>query len=102
MNLDNTIAIKIDAGSIPAKACMALKNLTGLSLCDIKTRIANDDFLYVCDYLDDDGLKLANKIKREMKKLEIEVRQFEDGVEKPPELFDNLEQLHEEINRNYS
>ena len=56
MNLDNTIAIKIDAGSIPAKACMALKNLTGLSLCDIKTRIANDDFLYVCDYLDDDGL----------------------------------------------
>ena len=70
MNLDNTIAIKIDAGSIPAKACMALKNLTGLSLCDIKTRIANDDFLYVCDYLDDDGLKLANKIKREMKKFE--------------------------------
>ena len=37
-------------------------------------------------------------MKREMKKLGITVRQYEDGVEKPSELFDNIEVLHDEIN----
>lgn len=102
MDLDNTLAIKVSTASIPAKACMALKQLTGLSLAEVKGRVANDEFLFVCDYIDDDGLKLINKIKREMKKFDIEVRQFEDGVEKSPELFDNIEELHEEIDQQYS
>ena len=36
-----------------------------------------------------------------MKKYGIAVRQFEDGVERPPELFDNIESMHDEINRGY-
>ena len=36
-----------------------------------------------------------------MKKYGIEVRQFEDGVERPPELFDNIERMHDEINLGY-
>lgn len=76
---------------------MAVKKITDLSLSEIKEKVASDDFLYVCDYSDDDGLKLINKIKREMKKLGIEVRQYEDGIEKPSELFDNIEKLHAEI-----
>ena len=95
--MENTIAIKLPVGSVSAKACMNIKKLTGLSLGVIKERVANDDFVYVCDYLDDDGLKLINKIKREMKKLGIEVRQYEDGIEKPSELFDNIEKLYVEI-----
>lgn len=101
MNLENTLSIKISATEVPAKACMALKKLTGLSLGEIKSRAANDEFLFVCDYVDDDGLKLINRIKREMKKFDIAVRQFEDGVEKSPELFDNIEKLHGEIDEQY-
>jgi hypothetical protein len=101
MNLENTLAIKLSTMEVPAKACMDLKKLTGLSLGEIKKRAANDEFLFVCDYVDDDGLKLINKIKREMKQYGIAVRQFEDGVEKSPELFDNIEKLHDEINKQY-
>lgn len=99
--VENTLAIKLPVMDVPAKACMALKKLTGLSLGEIKGKAANDEFLYACDYVDDDGLKLINKIKREMEKCGITVRQFEDGVEKPPELFENLEQLHDEINKDF-
>ena len=40
-------------------------------------------------------------MKREMKKFGITVRQFEDGVERSPELIDNIERLHDEINAEY-
>lgn len=101
MDMNNTLAIKIVATDIPAKACMALKKLTGLSLGEIKDRVENNEFLFVCDYVDDDGLKLINKIKREMKKHGISVKQYEDGEEKSSELFDNIEKLHKEINDQY-
>jgi hypothetical protein len=37
-------------------------------------------------------------MKREMKKIGIDVRLYEDGAERPSELFDNIEKLHNEIN----
>ena len=100
-SMEDTLAIKLPVGDVPAKACMAIKKMTGLSLGEIKARAANDEFIFVCDYVDEEGLKLINKMKREMKKSGITVRQFEDGVEKSPGLFDNLEKLHEEIDREY-
>lgn len=99
--LENTLAVKLPIGDVPAKACMVIKKMTGLSLAEIKTRAANDEFIFVRDYVDDDGLKLINKIKREMKKFSIVVRQYEDGVEKPSELFDSIEKLHSEIDEQY-
>ena len=96
--MENTLAIKLPVGSVPAKACMAIKKMTGLSPAEIKSRAANDDFIFVCDYVDADGLKLINKMKREMKKIGIVVRLYEDGAERPSELFDNIEKLHNEIN----
>lgn len=97
-DMEDTVAIKLPVGDVPAKAAMQLKKMTGLSLTEIKQKSAEDDFLIVCDYTDDDGLKLMNRIRREMSKLGIKVRQFEDGEEESPELFDNIEQTHREIN----
>ena len=51
--MENTIAIKLPVGSVSAKAYMNIKKLTGLSLGVIKERVANDDFVYVCDYFID-------------------------------------------------
>jgi hypothetical protein len=99
--MKDTPAIKLPVGDVPAKACMAIKQMTGLSLAEIRHRAAQDVYLFVCDYVDDEGLKLINGMRREMKKYGIAVRQFEDGVERPPELFDNIESMHDEINRGY-
>lgn len=96
--MENTLAIKLPVGNVPAKACMVIKKMTGLSPAEIKSRAVNDEFIFICDYVDDDGLRLINKMKREMKKFGIVVRLYEDGAEKPSELFDNIEKLHDEIN----
>ena len=96
--MKDTLAIKLPVGDVPAKACMAIKQRTGAFACRDK---AQDVYLFVCDYVDDEGLKLINGMRREMKKYGIAVRQFEDGVERPPELFDNIESMHDEINRGY-
>ena len=101
LDMNNTLAIKLPIMDVPAKACMSLKKLTGFSLGEIKNKAVNDDYLFICDYLDDDGLRLMNKIKREMKKLGIDVRRFEDGVEKSHALFDSIEKLHKEIDDQY-
>ena len=96
--MENTLAIKLPVGDIPAKACMVIKKMTGLSLAEIKSKAVNDEFIFVCDYVDDDGLKLINKMKREMEKFGIVVRQYEDGIEKSSKIFDNIEKLHNQIN----
>lgn len=100
MNIENTLGMKFPVGDVSAKAAMAAKKLTGLSLGDIKAKAMNDEFIMLFDYLDDDSLKKMNRLKREMKKFGIEMRQFEDGIEKSQDLFDNIEQLHREIDEN--
>lgn len=100
-SMEDTIAIKLPVGDIPAKAAMQLKKLTGLPVPDIKQIAASNEYLVICDYDDDAGLRLMNKVRREMSKLGITVRQFEDGEEEDPELFDNIEATDSEINREY-
>lgn len=99
--MDITIGIKLPVGNVSAKACMAIKKMTGLSLGEIKQRAAADEYIVECPVADNDGLKLINEIKREMKKQGITTRLFEDGREEDPDLFDNLESLYEEIDRTY-
>lgn len=97
-----TDAIKVAVPAIPAKAVAVIRKETGLPIPEIRWRASNDELLFVCDHVDDNGLKLINRIRREMKKFGISLRQLEDGVERSPELLDNLERLHDEINAEYS
>ena len=97
--MEGTLGIKLPVGEVPAKDCMTVKKMTGLPLGEIKSRAAADECVFVCGYTDDDGLKLINAMRREMEKLGIAVRLYEDGVETPAVLFENLESLHAEIGR---
>lgn len=100
--MKDTLGMKLPVGPVSAKAAMALKKATDLSLADIKAKAANDEFVVLCDYVDLEGLELINRLKREMASLGVEVRLFEDGVyERPPELFDNLEEMHRSIDEDY-
>lgn len=92
-----TIGIKVPIGDIPAKAQMVIKQMTGLPLGDIKTLAANDDYIFECPVEDDEGLHLINQLKRELAALGVEPRLFEDDEEEDSEMFDNMEELYEEI-----
>lgn len=101
MEFENSIGLKLPVGDVPAKAAMTIKQITGLSFADIKSRAANDDYILHCDYLDEDGLKLINKLKRELKKHNIEARLFEDDRPESSTYFDNVEKTAREISDYY-
>ena len=99
--MEITIGIKLPVAAIPAKACMAAKKATGLSLGEVKARALNDEYIFECPVADDDGLELIINLRKELAHFGVKARLFEDGREDDPELFDNLKHLHDEINRNH-
>jgi hypothetical protein len=97
----NTIGLKLPVGNVSAKAVMLIKKLTGMPLSEIKQKAAAGDYLILCDWLDDDGLRLMNRIRRELSEMGIKARQYEHGKEVSPKIFDNLEQTSREIDAEY-
>lgn len=96
-SLEETLGIKLPVGSVPAKVAMEIKKLTGIAPSEVQRIAANNAYLILCDYVDEEGLALINKVKRMLKKNGIEARLFEDGEETTSELLDNLEELNKEI-----
>lgn len=80
-----------------ARACTLLFATVHNSTHPLGTNQSID--IYECDYVDTDGLKLMNNMRRNLRKLGIATRQYEDDVEKPGELFDNIEKLHTSIDK---
>ncbi|MGN0045807.1 MAG: hypothetical protein ACI37P_00580 [Eggerthellaceae bacterium] len=99
--MEIAIGIKLASREVPAKACMTIKKHTGLSLSEIKQRATSRNYIFQCPVSDDDGLHLINSLKEELKKLGVETELYEAEHEVQSELFDNLEQLHKEIDRDY-
>lgn len=94
-----TIGLKIVKPEIPAKALMTIKQLTGLPFNEIKSRAENDEYIVEFPAYDDEGLRLINKMKRELKKLKVATKLYEGGREESSQLFDNAEQLYKDIAR---
>lgn len=82
---------------MPAKVGMEIKKLTATSPSEVRLRAANDDFIFLCDYVDEDDLALINKMERMLEGNGIETRLFEDGIETTSELFNNLEDPNRSI-----
>ncbi len=99
--MEITIGIKLTANKIPAKASMAIKKATNLSLGDIKQRVEMGDYVFECPVVDNEGLKLINSLKRELQSLGVEFKLFEAEREVDPTLFDNLEELYDDISKSH-
>ena len=99
--MEITIGIKLTANKIPAKASMAIKKATNLPLGDIKQRAEKGDYIFECSVVDDEGLKLINSLKRELQSLGVEFKLFEAEREVDSTLFDNLEELYDDISKSH-
>ncbi len=92
-----TIGLKVAKPEIPAKALMTIKQLTGLPFSEIKSHAENDEYIVEFPAYDDDGLRLINKPKRELKKLKVSTKLYEGDREESSQFFDNMEELYKEI-----
>ena len=95
-----TLGMKLPIRVVPAEVLMAIKKETGMSLSEIKRRISEDEYIFECPVVDDDGLRFMNRFKRVLsERFGIVPRLFEGDREEPSESFDNLEALHRENER---
>lgn len=99
--MDIYIGIKLPVGDTSAKACIAVKKATNLSLGDIKEKALGDEWIFKCPIADDDGLRLINQLTEELASLGVTARLFEDGREESADSFKALERLHDEINQGH-
>lgn len=95
--MESTIGLKLPESKLNPKACMLVKNMTGLSIADIQTKALDNDYVITCEFTDTDGLAHMNNIKNKLKEMNVEVRQFQDDQEEPSDYFDRLEKFHREI-----
>ena len=56
-NNNSIVGIKVNGTSIPAKCIMIIKKYEDLPISEVKQRIENNQYILVCDYIDDNGIK---------------------------------------------
>lgn len=94
---NDTIGIKMEDKTISAKGIRVVRNLTGLSISEIKAKVQNEYMLYECDSIDDYGLNLIIIMYEELYKVGIRCTVFEMGSESRIEYLYNLRQSYKEI-----
>lgn len=95
--MDYVYSIRVNENKLPAKALMAIKRLTGLSLSDIKEATMNDLSVFACGCADDEGLLLIKQIYDELSGLGVSAKIYWYDSEEPYQNLLNAIQMHREI-----
>lgn len=100
-NMEDIIGIKID-NAATAKCIQIIRRYSDVSIADIKQKITDHEFVYYCDYIDDDEkLPLVIDCYNALKKEKIKVKLYEtrEGKEYPVQLkfLKNLCQTYQDI-----
>lgn len=85
-----TNAIKLPAGETPAKAVVAIRKTTGLSIAEIKDRVSKSEPIIDSDLSDDESLGAIIGLYSEMKGLGIESKLYQGGREVSIEFMENV------------
>ena len=97
---EHTLGLKID-GEIDAKTIYYIKKETDLSLSEIKQKVKNNDYILESIVGDFPSLQHINRMKRKLSDMGASCRLFQDDEEQTSEFFDNIEQRHIEISKEY-
>lgn len=91
------IGIKVIGNSKIAKCISSIRKYTNLSIGEVKDKIINNDYVIVCGYTDEDGIKNILKAYEEIKRLGVNVEIYEhdrittiDFIMNLTEMYDNI------------
>lgn len=95
----DTVGIKIPQGTPIVKCVPIIRKIKpSLSISEISSRIANDEYVLSYDYTDNNGVKCIIKCYEQLTKLGIQPRLFElDDEECDIEMLVNLTTMYDEI-----
>ena len=94
--MDIKFSIKIESDNTPAKSLMTIKKETGLSLSEIKNRIANSEAIFECDCTDSKGLALIIRLYDTLNDQGVSASLYEGQFPETIDVFKNTLQSHRE------
>lgn len=93
------VGIKVKETTFNANIVKIMRRYSDESISDIKKKVINREYLYVCDYIDFDGLATIVEIYNAMKKTNIDVELFEHEEITTIEFLNNLIQSYSETEK---
>lgn len=96
--MDN-IGIKIKSNDKIAKSISIIRKYTNLSIGDIKSKIINDEYVMVCGYTDEEGIKNIVKAYKDVTSLGVDVVIYEHDRVTTVDFIMNLINMYSDIER---
>ena len=96
--MDN-VGIKIKSNDKIAKCISIIRKYTNLSIGDIKDKIINNEYVMVCGYTDEDGIKNIVKAYKEVTSLGANVIVYEHDRVTTVDFLINLINMYNDIAR---
>ncbi|MBD7910552.1 hypothetical protein [Clostridium cibarium] len=96
--MDN-IGIKIKSNDKIAKCISSIRKYTNLSIGEIKDKITNNEYVMVCGYTDEDGIKKIVKAYKEIISLGVNVEIYEHDRVTTIDFLMNLIDMYGDIAR---
>ena len=93
------VGIKIKSNDKIAKSISIIRKYTNLSIGEIKAKIINDEYVMVCGYTDEDGIKNIVKAYKDVTSLGVDVVIYEHDRVTTVDLLMNLINMYSDIER---
>ena len=96
--MDN-IGIKIKSNDKIAKCISIIRKYTNLSIGEIKTKIINNEYVMVCGYTDEDGIKSIVEAYKEVTSLGVDAVIYEHDRVTTIDFLINLIDMYGDIEK---
>lgn len=93
------ICLKVKSNDKIAKSISIIRKYTNLSIGDIKGKIINDEYVMVCGYTDEEGIKNIVKAYKEVTSLGVDVVIYEHDRVTTVDFIMNLINMYSDIER---
>ena len=93
-----TVGIKLSDNNFSASCAKVIRKYKNISISEVKDAVVNNDYLFSCDYIDEEGIKIVLKINKELNENGLSCKLFEHDVPTTVEFLSNLVSTYEGIN----
>lgn len=99
--MDN-IGIKIKSNDKIAKCISIIRKYTNISIGEIKAKIINNEYVMVCGYTDEDGIKSIVEAYKEVTSLGVDAVIYEHDRVTTIDFLINLIDMYGDIEKRYA
>ena len=96
---DLTVGIKVECDPVPAQCIKVLRDILDLSISEIKTRIINNEYVFVGDSAEDETIDTIIKIYEKLSAVNINCVVYEFDEPSDIQIIYNMRESYDAINK---